>query len=189
MQIQKAGLAEMIAQALQSSGLPARRLELEVTETVILAGAESVNVLSSLHVSGVGIVLGDFGTGYASLSTLVSLPFSKIKIDRSFVSNLLSQQSCRAIVAAIMGLARGLEMDVTAEGGWRPRSNSRSSRLQAAPMSRVSISRARCRRASSCSMGRSLKRPAAASPNGFIKEDNYVCRAVPIRRAEHQLAI
>tara|TARA_R110002124_G_scaffold114535_47_gene269706 strand:+ start:4030 stop:6270 length:2241 start_codon:yes stop_codon:yes gene_type:complete len=115
-QIQKAGLAEVIAEALQSSGLPARRLELEVTETVILAGAESIEMLSNLQASGVGIVLDDFGTGYASLSNLVTLPFSKIKIDRSFVTNLPTQQNCRAIVAAIMGLARGLEMDVTAEG-------------------------------------------------------------------------
>jgi diguanylate cyclase (GGDEF)-like protein len=115
-QIQKAGLADAIARALQASGLPAGRLELEVTETVVLAGAESIDMLCALQASGVGIVLDDFGTGYASLSNLVSLPFSKIKIDRSFVANLTSQQNCRAIVAAITGLARGLDMDVTAEG-------------------------------------------------------------------------
>jgi len=115
-QIQKAGLAEAIARALKSSGLPATRLELEVTETVVLAGAESIDTLRTLQASGIGIVLDDFGTGYASLSNLISLPFSKIKIDRSFVTNLAGQQNCRAIVASITGLARGLDMDVTAEG-------------------------------------------------------------------------
>jgi len=115
-QIQKAGLAEAIARTLQRSGLPPGRLELEVTETVVLAGAESIDMLCSLQATGIGIVLDDFGTGYASLSNLVSLPFSKIKIDRSFVANLASLQNCRAIVAAITGLAHGLHMDVTAEG-------------------------------------------------------------------------
>ena len=115
-QIQKAGLADVVARALDASGLPARRLELEVTETVILAGADSIATLGKLQASGIGIVLDDFGTGYASLSNLISLPFSKIKIDRSFVANLPTQQNCRAIVAAIASLARGLGMDVTAEG-------------------------------------------------------------------------
>tara|TARA_R110002020_G_scaffold36822_5_gene110643 strand:- start:137 stop:2359 length:2223 start_codon:yes stop_codon:yes gene_type:complete len=115
-QLQKPGLIDAIAHSLDRSGLPARRLELEVTETVILAGADSINTLSSLQARGIGIVLDDFGTGYASLSNLVSLPFSKIKIDRSFVANLASQQNCRVIVAAITGLAGGLGMDVTAEG-------------------------------------------------------------------------
>ncbi|MGV8854477.1 MAG: putative bifunctional diguanylate cyclase/phosphodiesterase [Devosia sp.] len=115
-QIQKPGLAEVITRVLQNSGLPARRLELEVTETVVLAGAEGIDMLSALHASGICIVLDDFGTGYASLSNLVSLPFSKIKIDRSFVNNLATQPNCRAIVAAITGLAHGLGMDITAEG-------------------------------------------------------------------------
>ena len=115
-QIQKAGLAEAISRALQSSGLPAHRLELEVTETVILTGAESIAMLSTLQTRGIGIVLDDFGTGYASLSNLVGVPFSKIKIDRSFVQHLPTQENCRAIVTAIVGLARSLGMDVTAEG-------------------------------------------------------------------------
>lgn len=115
-QIQKAGLVSAVERALKTSGLPAARLELEVTETVVLAGAESIATLGALRARGIAIVLDDFGTGYASLSNLVSLPFSKIKIDRSFVANLTSQQNCRAIVAAITGLARGLDVDVTAEG-------------------------------------------------------------------------
>lgn len=115
-QIQKAGLVIAVERALKDAGLPATRLELEVTETVVLAGAESIATLGALRAMGIAIVLDDFGTGYASLSNLVSLPFSKIKIDRSFVANLQNQQNCRAIVAAITGLARGLEVDVTAEG-------------------------------------------------------------------------
>lgn len=115
-QIQKPGLIATIEHALQDTGLQPGRLELEVTETVILAGADSVETLTALQAMGIGIVLDDFGTGYASLSNLVSLPFSKIKIDRGFVSNVATQHNCRAIVAAIAGLARGLEMEVTAEG-------------------------------------------------------------------------
>lgn len=115
-QIQKAGLVGVIDRALKEAGLEAARLELEVTETVVLAGADSIATLTALQARGIGIVLDDFGTGYASLSNLVTLPFSKIKIDRSFVASLPSQQNCRAIVAAITGLARGLDMDVTAEG-------------------------------------------------------------------------
>ncbi|MGV8831004.1 MAG: EAL domain-containing protein [Devosia sp.] len=115
-QIQKTGLVAAIEQVLTETGLRPDRLELEVTETVILAGAPSIDILSALRAKGIGIVLDDFGTGYASLSNLVSLPFTKIKIDRSFVTNLPSEQNCRAIVAAITGLARGLGIDVTAEG-------------------------------------------------------------------------
>lgn len=115
-QIQKPGLVKMIDSALGDAGLKAARLELEVTETVVLAGADGIAMLGLLHAKGVGIVLDDFGTGYASLSNLLTLPFSKIKIDQSFVVNLTTQRSCRAIVAAITGLAHGLDMDITAEG-------------------------------------------------------------------------
>lgn len=115
-QIQKAGLVDMIERALKDAGMPAARLELEVTETVVLAGAESIAILGALQAKGIRIVLDDFGTGYASLSNLLTLPFNKIKIDRSFVANLPGQQSCRAIVAAIVGLAHGMDIDVTAEG-------------------------------------------------------------------------
>ncbi|MBU1307724.1 MAG: EAL domain-containing protein [Alphaproteobacteria bacterium] len=115
-QIRKHGFVQTIEQALAASKLPAARLELEVTETVALAGAEGVATLTELQARGINIVLDDFGTGYASLSNLVGLPFSKLKIDRTFVANLSTQNNCRAIVAAIMGLARGLNMAVTAEG-------------------------------------------------------------------------
>lgn len=114
-QIQKAGLAGTVERALEKAGLPASRLELEVTETTALAGVDSLETLGALKKKGIGIVLDDFGTGYASLSNLISLPFSKIKIDRGFVSNLESP-NCQAIVAAITGLAHGLDMDVTGEG-------------------------------------------------------------------------
>lgn len=115
-QIQKPGFDQTITQALADANLPPSRLELEVTETVALSGSESAAMLKSLQASGIGIVLDDFGTGYASLSNLVGLPFAKVKIDRSFVAHLETQHNCRAIVAAITGLARGLNMRVTAEG-------------------------------------------------------------------------
>ena len=115
-QILKPGLVRVIEGALKDASLAATRLELEVTETVVLTGADGIAMLTSLHAKGVGLVLDDFGTGYASLGNLLTLPFSKIKIDRGFVANLPSQPSCRTIVAAITGLAHGLDMDVTAEG-------------------------------------------------------------------------
>lgn len=114
-QMQKADLATTVECALKNTGLPASRLELEVTETTVLAGADSLETLGALKKAGIGIVLDDFGTGYASLSNLISLPFSKIKIDRSFVSNLESP-NCQAIVATITSLAHQLDMDVTGEG-------------------------------------------------------------------------
>jgi len=110
------GFVAAVASALTSADLPVSRLELEVTETIVLSGEDSKTALANLRQMGVAIVLDDFGTGYASLSNLVDLPFSKIKIDRSFVANLPNDENCRAIIAAITGLARGLNMSVTAEG-------------------------------------------------------------------------
>lgn len=115
-QLRQAAIVETVAAALSASGLPASRLELEVTETVMLAGAASRQALETLRAMGVAIVLDDFGTGYASLSYLADMSFSKIKIDRGFVADLPTHGTSRAIVSAITGLARELDMEVTAEG-------------------------------------------------------------------------
>jgi predicted signal transduction protein with EAL and GGDEF domain len=116
-QFRKGNLAQVVTGALAASGLPARRLELEVTESVLLQKSEAnLAMLHAIRKLGVSIVLDDFGTGYSSLSYLRIFPFDKIKIDRSFVRELTSSADSAAIVSAIAGLARSLDMVTTAEG-------------------------------------------------------------------------
>ncbi len=110
-------LIDLVADTLSAGGLAAGRLELEVTESLLLQQNESV--LATLHgLRGLGlrIALDDFGTGYSSLSYLRSFPFDKIKIDRSFVQEMVERPDCAAIVDCILGLAASLGMRTTAEG-------------------------------------------------------------------------
>lgn len=110
-------LFDVILSVLVESGLPPERLELEITESLLLQDKEShVRVIRQLKNIGVTIALDDFGTGYASLSYLLMFPFDKIKIDKSFTQGLLTRADCMAVVASILTLARGLEIAVTAEG-------------------------------------------------------------------------
>ncbi len=110
-------LFDVILCALVESGLPPERLELEITESLLLQDKQSnVLIIQQLKNLGVTIALDDFGTGFASLSYLLSFPFDKIKIDKSFTQGLLTRADCRAVVASILTLARGLEIAVTAEG-------------------------------------------------------------------------
>jgi diguanylate cyclase (GGDEF)-like protein len=105
-----------VVAALGASGLPARRLEVEITETILLQDTESnVAILDELRNLGVRISMDDFGTGYSSLAYLQKFPFDKIKIDRSFVSELDRPESI-AIIRAVMGLGSSLGMKTTAEG-------------------------------------------------------------------------
>lgn len=110
-------LAAAVQSALQSSGLPAERLELEITEGAMLS--TDPHVLETLHrfrASGIRIAMDDFGTGYSSLSQLRSFPFDKIKIDRSFVAALGLPGEAAAMIQAIATLGAGLGMTTTAEG-------------------------------------------------------------------------
>jgi EAL domain-containing protein (putative c-di-GMP-specific phosphodiesterase class I) len=110
-------LVDMVAAALQGAGLPGSRLEIEVTESIMLQdNVATLAILHRLHSLGVRISMDDFGTGYSSLSYLRSFPFDKIKIDQSFVRDLDKQGDARAIVSAISGLGRSLGMSTTAEG-------------------------------------------------------------------------
>jgi len=103
--------------ALAGSGLPASRLELEITETAILENRETArDLLGRLRALGTMLALDDFGTGYSSLSFVHSFPLTRIKIDRSFVRELSETPQSTAIVRAVVGLARGLGIAVTAEG-------------------------------------------------------------------------
>lgn len=116
-QIMTDGLVACIAQALAQSGLPAGRLELEITESVFIGNVDkTLNLLHSLQALGVHVALDDFGTGYSSLSYLRSFPFNKIKIDQSFVRALEDGGSAQAIVRAITTLADALGMETLAEG-------------------------------------------------------------------------
>jgi diguanylate cyclase (GGDEF)-like protein/PAS domain S-box-containing protein len=106
-----------VVNALQASGLPAHRLELEITETVLLLENDhNVKLLHQLRALGVSIAMDDFGIGYSSLSYLRSFPFDRIKIDRSFVSELPHNKECLAIVRAVANLANDLDIRTTAEG-------------------------------------------------------------------------
>lgn len=116
-QLEDGRLPEDVAAALLDSGLPATRLELEVTEGVLLATADAaLRQLLDLRDSGVRIAMDDFGTGHSSLTQLRVFPFDRLKIDRSFVQDLPAGGDAAAIVRAVAGLGRSLGIAVTAEG-------------------------------------------------------------------------
>jgi diguanylate cyclase (GGDEF)-like protein len=117
LQFRLGNLLSLVMETLKQTGLPARRLELEITETLLLE--KSSEVLATLHALrslGVRISMDDFGTGYSSLSYLRSFPFDKIKIDQSFVRDLASNPDAQAIVRSIISLGKGLGVTITAEG-------------------------------------------------------------------------
>ena len=116
-QFKRPGLVQTVVGALAASGLPAGRLELEITESILLDDNEAnLGTLHQLHGLGVRIALDDFGTGYSSLSYLQSFPFDKIKIDQSFIKKMTAKNDSVKIVRAIVMLARSLGMTTTAEG-------------------------------------------------------------------------
>ena len=116
-QFRDGNLVALVTTVLAETGLAPERLELEITETLLLQhDRDNLAVLHRLRDLGVGIVLDDFGTGYSSLSYLQAFPFDKIKIDRRFVAEVTSRQDSAAIVCAVTGLARSLDIETTAEG-------------------------------------------------------------------------
>jgi diguanylate cyclase (GGDEF)-like protein len=116
-QFRNPGLLQVIIGALAASGLPATRLEIEITETVLLQDKETtLAILHQLRALGVGIAMDDFGTGYSSLTYLQCFPFDKIKIDRSFVKDITENTGSLNIVRAVAALANGMGMTATAEG-------------------------------------------------------------------------
>ena len=117
LQFEQGDLLAAVGEALRHSGLPAHRLEIEVTESALLTNPETtLATLGQLREQGVRIAMDDFGTGYSSLTRLQSFPFDKIKIDRSFVSGGRGMAEGRAIVRAITGLGTSLGMRTIAEG-------------------------------------------------------------------------
>ncbi|MFE1602237.1 putative bifunctional diguanylate cyclase/phosphodiesterase [Methylobacterium sp. ID0610] len=110
-------LSQVIEEALARYGLPPSVLELEVTETIALQNdGTDLDPIRTLRDRGVGIAFDDFGTGYAALSTLKRFPLTKLKIDRSFVHDLLSEPHDEAIVGAVLSIGKRLDLDVVAEG-------------------------------------------------------------------------
>jgi diguanylate cyclase (GGDEF)-like protein/PAS domain S-box-containing protein len=116
-QFQRGDLPKMMHQILLETGLSPKRLELEITEGVLIGDFNgAVSILRRLKALGVRIAMDDFGTGYSSLSYLQSFPFDKIKIDRSFIANLGRSQQAATIVRAVIALGHGLDLPVVAEG-------------------------------------------------------------------------
>jgi diguanylate cyclase (GGDEF)-like protein/PAS domain S-box-containing protein len=116
-QFKSRNLTAAVTGALARSGLAAQRLELEITESVLLSNTDStLATLHQLRALGARISMDDFGTGYSSLSYLRSFPFDKIKIDRSFIHDLASDEDSMAIIRAVTGLGNSLGMATTGEG-------------------------------------------------------------------------
>ena len=116
-QFRHGDLTGLVHTVLLETGLKASRLELEITEGVLVCDySRAISVLGRLKTLGVRIAMDDFGTGYSSLSYLQSFPFDKIKIDRTFVGNLDRRPQAAAIIRAVIGLGRGLDLPVVAEG-------------------------------------------------------------------------
>jgi diguanylate cyclase (GGDEF)-like protein len=116
-QFKKHDLVATVQAALDASGLKPDRLELEITESIFLSHSEdTLNALHRLRAMGVKVALDDFGTGYSSLSYLQSFPFSKIKIDKSFVRDLVTNKESMSIIRAVIGLGQSLTMATIAEG-------------------------------------------------------------------------
>jgi len=116
-QLMNRNLLPVVMNALAASRLPSRRLELEITEAVLLQNTDrTLTTLHQLRELGVRISMDDFGTGYSSLSYLRRFPFDKIKIDRGFIAGLPDDHESVAIVGAVAGLASNLHMATAAEG-------------------------------------------------------------------------
>ncbi|MBC7917987.1 MAG: EAL domain-containing protein [Rhodoferax sp.] len=117
MQFQQTDFVERVAHTLRTAGLPARLLELELTESILLQDAnEALARLHALAHLGLSLAIDDFGTGYSSLAYLKKFPIGKLKIDRAFVMGLPEDESDRAIVSATIAMAKALKLAVVAEG-------------------------------------------------------------------------
>ncbi len=116
-QFKNDSLVQLVMDSLAESGLPPQRLELEITESVLLHDNETtLRVLHQIKTLGVRISMDDFGTGYSSLNYLRRFPFDKVKIDRSFIENIADDPSSLAIVQAVISIAKSRDIATTAEG-------------------------------------------------------------------------
>jgi len=111
---------DRLCELLQQHRLPARCIEIELTESVLQTGAATIDALKRLRAHGVAIALDDFGTGYSSLASLEQLPLSRVKLDRSLIAGIDTNPRSAAIARAIIGMCKGLGLEITAEGVERP---------------------------------------------------------------------
>ena len=116
-QFQHGDLLEIVARALGEGGIDPHHLELEITETVAMQNAEmTLKTLHDLKAMGVSIAVDDFGTGYSSLVYLTRFPIDTVKVDRTFVRDVINDSNDAAVVAAVLALARSLKLRTVAEG-------------------------------------------------------------------------
>lgn len=116
-QVRHTQLVSDVQSILMKTGFPANRLELEVTETVLLDDFDyALHVLRGIKNLGVGLAMDDFGTGFSSLSSLISFPFDKLKIDRSFVMDMEKRQQLKSVIKTCIGLGQNLDLRIVAEG-------------------------------------------------------------------------
>jgi EAL domain-containing protein (putative c-di-GMP-specific phosphodiesterase class I) len=111
---------DRLSELLQEYRLPARCIEIELTESVLQTGTSTIGALKRLRAHGVAIALDDFGTGYSSLASLEQLPLTRIKLDRSLIAGIDTNSRSAAIARAIIGMCQGLGLEITAEGVERP---------------------------------------------------------------------
>ncbi|SFX56134.1 putative bifunctional diguanylate cyclase/phosphodiesterase [Marinospirillum alkaliphilum] len=116
-QFQRPGLSELVQQAIERSGIDPSLVELEITESMVVERVdEAISTMRSLRELGVQLAIDDFGTGYSSMAYLRNFPVNTLKIDQTFVRDLVSEDSNASIIEAVIGLGRGLGMQVVAEG-------------------------------------------------------------------------
>ncbi|WP_308621442.1 bifunctional diguanylate cyclase/phosphodiesterase [Massilia sp. Se16.2.3] len=115
-QVERGAMAPLVSAALAATGLAPARLQLEVTESVIMDNADATAFVHQLHALGVGLAIDDFGTGYSSLAYLKQLPVDVLKIDRSFIKDIALDSNDEAIAIAIIQLGKSMNLSVIAEG-------------------------------------------------------------------------
>ena len=116
-QFQRPGLSELVAEAIVFSGIDPSQVELEITESMVMEKVdEAIATMHSLRNLGVQLAIDDFGTGYSSMAYLRNFPVNTLKIDQTFVKDLVAEDSNSSIIEAVIGLGRGLGMQVVAEG-------------------------------------------------------------------------
>ena len=115
-QFERGSMAGVVADILRETGLAPQRLQLEVTESVIMNTGDALGYINDLHAIGVGLAIDDFGTGYSSLAYLKQLPVQTLKIDRSFIKDISSDANDEAIAIAIIQLGKSMQLSVIAEG-------------------------------------------------------------------------
>ena len=115
-QFERGSMAGVVADILRETGLAPQRLQLEVTESVIMNTGDALGFINDLHAIGVGLAIDDFGTGYSSLAYLKQLPVQTLKIDRSFIKDISSDANDEAIAIAIIQLGKSMQLSVIAEG-------------------------------------------------------------------------